>query len=35
MDGRAHPSDLEPTYMGHSIGKFEGDTLVDRYRRLQ
>ena len=28
MDGRGHPSDLEPTYMGHSIGTFEGDTLV-------
>ena len=28
MDGRGHPKDWEPTYMGHSIGKFEGDTLV-------
>ena len=28
MDGRGHPSDLEPTYMGHAIGKFESDTLV-------
>jgi hypothetical protein len=28
MDGRGHPSDLEPTYMGHAIGRFEGDTLV-------
>jgi hypothetical protein len=28
MDGRGHPSDLEPTYMGHATGKFEGDTLV-------
>jgi hypothetical protein len=27
-DGRGHPKDLEPTYMGHSIGKWEGDTLV-------
>lgn len=27
-DGRGHPSDLEPTYMGNAIGKFEGDTLV-------
>jgi len=27
-DGRGHPKDLEPTYMGHAIGKFEGDTLV-------
>jgi hypothetical protein len=28
MDGRAHPADLDPTYMGHSTGKYEGDTLV-------
>jgi hypothetical protein len=28
MDGRGHPDDLEPTYMGHSIGKWEGETLV-------
>ena len=28
MDGREHPKDLEPTYMGHAIGKMEGDTLV-------
>ncbi len=28
MDGRGHPADLEPTYYGHSIGKWEGDTLV-------
>jgi len=28
MDGRAHPSDLEPTWYGHSIGHWEGDTLV-------
>jgi hypothetical protein len=27
-DGRGHPSDLEPTYMGHATGKWEGDTLV-------
>jgi hypothetical protein len=27
-DGRGHPSDLEPTYMGHSIGRWDGDTLV-------
>jgi hypothetical protein len=27
-DGRGHPKDLEPTYMGHSIGRYEGDTLV-------
>ncbi len=27
-DGRKHPQDLDPTYMGHSIGHWEGDTLV-------
>jgi hypothetical protein len=28
MDGRAHPADLDPTWYGHSTGKWEGDTLV-------
>ncbi len=28
MDGRAHPKDADPTWMGHSIAKWEGDTLV-------
>ncbi len=28
MDGRSHPQDLEPSYYGHSIGWWEGDTLV-------
>jgi hypothetical protein len=27
-DGRGHPKDLEPTWNGHSIGRWEGDTLV-------
>jgi hypothetical protein len=27
-DGRQHPKDLDPTFMGHSTGKYEGDTLV-------
>lgn len=27
-DGRAHPEDPDPTWMGNSIGKWEGDTLV-------
>lgn len=29
-DGRAHPTgdDLIPTYMGHSIGRWEGDMLI-------
>ena len=28
MDGRAHPDGSLTTWMGHSIGKYEGDTLV-------
>ena len=28
MDGRPHPVDLQPTYYGHSTGKWDGDTLV-------
>jgi hypothetical protein len=28
MDGRKHPDDPDPTWYGHSIGKWEGDTLV-------
>jgi hypothetical protein len=29
MDGREHPAEiLRPTYLGHSIGHWEGDTLV-------
>ena len=28
MDGRAHPKDLDPTFAGHSVGHFEGDSLV-------
>jgi len=27
-DGRGHPKDFDPTYMGNSVGKFEGQTLV-------
>jgi hypothetical protein len=27
-DGREHPKDLTPTYYGHSIGEWEGDTFV-------
>ena len=27
-DGRAHPKDPQPTWMGYSIGRWEGDTLV-------
>lgn len=28
MDGRTHPATLQPSYYGHSIGWWEGDTLV-------
>jgi hypothetical protein len=28
MDGRSHPRDLAPSYYGHSIGWWDGDTLV-------
>ena len=28
MDGRPHPPDLDPTYTGHSVGRWEGETLV-------
>ena len=30
MDGRPHPTgrDLIPSYLGHSVGRWEGDTLV-------
>jgi hypothetical protein len=30
MDGRSHPrgDDLRPTFLGHSVGHWEGDTLV-------
>jgi len=28
MDGRPHPPDLDPSYYGHGVGRWEGDTLV-------
>lgn len=28
MDGRAHPDTPEATWFGHSVGRWEGDTLV-------
>jgi hypothetical protein len=28
LDGRAHPANSDPSWMGHSIGKWDGDTLV-------
>jgi hypothetical protein len=27
-DGRAHPADLAPSYYGHSVGRWEGDTFI-------
>jgi hypothetical protein len=27
-DGRSHPPDLEPMWMGHSVGTWDGDVLV-------
>jgi hypothetical protein len=28
LDGRGHPKDFNPAWMGHSIGHWDGDTLV-------
>jgi hypothetical protein len=28
MDGRTHPAGVRPTFLGHSIGRWEGETLV-------
>jgi len=28
MDGKPHPKDINPTWMGHSVGHWEGETLV-------
>jgi hypothetical protein len=28
MDGRPHPANLTPSYYGHAVGRWEGDTLV-------
>lgn len=28
LDGRGHPADWDPTWMGHSLGKWDGDVLV-------
>jgi len=28
VDGRGHPPDLRPTWMGHSIGRYDGDSLI-------
>ena len=34
MDGRKHPEDPSPTWYGHSIGRWEGPTLVVDTRGL-
>jgi len=28
LDGRGHPKNSDPTWKGHSIGRWEGDTLI-------
>ena len=28
LDGRGHPADPNPTWLGHSVGKWDGETLV-------
>jgi hypothetical protein len=28
LDGRPHPKDVQPTPLGHSIGRYDGDVLV-------
>ena len=28
LDGRPHPPDVQPSWLGHSIGRWDGDTLV-------
>jgi hypothetical protein len=28
LDGRRHPKDPNPSWMGHSVGQWEGDALV-------
>jgi hypothetical protein len=28
LDGRPHPKDIDPSWLGHSIGRWEQDTLV-------
>jgi hypothetical protein len=28
MDGRLHPKDFDPSFAGHSVGHWEGDSLV-------
>jgi len=33
-DGRPHPADPDPSFHGHSIGHWEGNSLVVGYHRI-
>ena len=33
-DGRTHRTDLEPSYLGDAIGRYEGDTLIVETRNF-
>ena len=33
-DGRPHRTDLEPSYLGDAVGRYEGDTLIVETRNL-
>ena len=35
LDGRPHKTDIEPTFYGEPVGRWEGDTLVIEGRQLQ
>ena len=35
LDGRAHPEDPQPSWMGYSVGKWDGDVLVVETDRVQ
>ena len=33
-DGRPHPTDTEPSYLGDAVGRYEGDALIVETRNL-
>ena len=35
LDGRPHKTDIEPTFYGEPVGRWEGDTLVIEAQQLQ
>lgn len=35
MDGRAHPANLAPSRLGHSVGRYEGEALVVETKGLE